>query len=658
MLLRETHSHSGTRQHASALSKLGRTMLKSENLQPVVPTKVTLMLRSHTLLVTCLLLSASVFAPIAVLFAENPIAWLRGSGQDLEIRLTGQVFDASQNPANGFQLAVTINSDNKQTIQSHVDGNRFELWLPVNQQPINSVTLKASLPGNKQLTVKRIAPFELRQAAIEGIQLTLQVPTKEIDVKVTDAGMPVAQAWVSAELSHTTNQRLQTDQQGIVRLRLLPDQSLTHLTAWTDDFRIGGYGFDRTPARDPDQHEHVVELSRCRNLKARFVDEDGFAVPNLDFQMEVATPPPYYNFVGQPGKHQMTTDENGEATYPWFPDWEGHYFYATSNSPSWYVDEDKEVMGDTVVFHAHRSRNSQRRRIHGTLRPADSDVAGIHISLQSFQGDRKNHSDFISTYTNADGTFSAEVLPDATYCVNAIDTQCVSNIIDLIPYRSETGQTSELELMMSAGQSVEVQVTSGSDHKPLPNLMVSFETAHSYSWLEEGERRNGSGGRRWYARTDEHGLIKTLASPGKLQVSVYSPLWQTQISRDVSLGHSEPILLHRALESPQRVSVQLLANDELRSALDSAEIWIGAVGGVSKDRQKLKSNADGSFTFDTMASPVGIFAYTQDGNGAGWTVVEDLHQSVTLNLQRTADYLGRLQGSRRMRGSDCQKPKP
>lgn len=243
-------------------------------------------------------------------------------------------------------VAGSINSpEGFDAIETKSDGHRFEAWVPLNKRTIYSISFKASLNGDEQFAFKRLSSFELRQAAIDGIKLSLQLPSRQVNVKVIDAGKPVVGASLIAGLDRVAEQPSKTDEQRTVRLKLLATQTLTHLAAWTDDFRIGGYEFDGTPARDPKEDENVVELSPCRNLKMRFVDKSGVAVPNVDFVLHVASPPPTLNYVGQTENTRMKTDSNGEALYRWFPDWKAHHFYAESKSDLWMPTFSKNTVG-------------------------------------------------------------------------------------------------------------------------------------------------------------------------------------------------------------------------------------------------------------------------------------------------------------------------
>ena len=63
----------------------------------------------------------------------------------------------------------------------------------------------------------RFNSYELRQAAIDGVKLTLESPTRQVDIKVTDQGQPVSGATVNAQLGFGIELRSTTGTDGIGR---------------------------------------------------------------------------------------------------------------------------------------------------------------------------------------------------------------------------------------------------------------------------------------------------------------------------------------------------------------------------------------------------------------------------------------------------------
>src|SRR5215212_11544943 len=115
---------------------------------------------------------------IVTLLAANPIAgqaagqpspeWLRGSGNDLQIRLNGEILEADGQPATNIQLTCQLNATvSKQQLKPAVQGHRFEAWIPVNQPNWHSIWLQAASANNNHVAFKTLNSYELRQTAID-----------------------------------------------------------------------------------------------------------------------------------------------------------------------------------------------------------------------------------------------------------------------------------------------------------------------------------------------------------------------------------------------------------------------------------------------------------------------------------------------------------
>ncbi len=574
--------------------------------------------------------------------APQSVEWLRGSGKDLELCLQGEVFESDGRPATGVQVTGRMNASVAgQQLAPSVDGHRFKIWIPVNNPAWYSMWLKAASGSNDHVAYKTFNRYELRQAAIDGLKLTLQAPTRHVDVKVIDQGKPVAGAKVKAEIGFGADLQSNTNSNGIARFDLLPRQELQQLTAWTDDHRIGGFSFSGTPPRDPNVDAHIVELSKCRDQKLRFVDESGMPVPGVKFTIQISTAPPNYNFVGTNDHSQMTTDATGEVVFQWFPDWDKAHFYATIDNGPWVLDgnEPKTVDG-VAIFKVKKSK--ARKHIHGRVASNVTSAGGFAVTLYSFQGEQERNSDVLSTFTDPDGSFTLDVLPDSTYCAFLIDSRWVGNVIDLIPCQSATDNLTSPELSVTEGQEVEVLVTSGPKKQPFPNLAVSFERNHNFTWREKGATKNGMVGPQWWATTNESGIATTRTLPGELEVSVYTPRWHTEKTVNVPSGEPMKIQLHRKIDEKRIVTGRLVLDPVVSASLLGAVIRIGSVDNNYEDQQTVSCTKDGAFAFATFANSIGIVGTTHDGQAAGLKVVHDLNAPIELRLQPTSTYLGQL----------------
>lgn len=599
------------------------------------------MLRATLIAAAYLFISASAAAATE----ESIQSWLRGSDNELELCLHGEVLDEDGRPATGLQVVGKLNA----TLADHpltptIDGNRFKIWIPVNRVDWFSLWLRASSADSNRVAYAQLNRYQLRQAAINGLKLSLESPTRDVIVKVIQAGKPVSGATVKAEVGFGIELRSTTGENGVARLALLPRQEVSSLTAWTEDHRIGGYQFDRKPSRDPELDEHIVELSKCRDQKVRFVAEDGSPVPNLRFALQIATPPPDYNYIGFTDHAETTTDGAGEAVWPWFPDWKDVHSYPEIDDNKWVLEGDPKFV-DGVMQIKVKPRLPRQRITGRVLAEGTSTVpGGFFVHLRSFQGERESHSDVTSTFSNADGTFSVTVLPDATYCAYVQDEKWVGKTIDVIPYKAATYELTPVELTIAEGQPVEVVVTSGPKKRPVPNLTVSFSRNHNYTWIENGETQYGTGGPQSWATTDDSGIAIIRTLPGNLDVSIYTPRWRAEESIEVVAGKPARIELHRAIDEKRTVMGRLVFDGQGGGELESVDIHVGSLDTNYEDERVIKSKSHGLFSFDTFASNVGIFACTPDGKAAGSLITKDLDWRIKLTLLPTIDYHGQLLG--------------
>jgi hypothetical protein len=581
------------------------------------------------------------------LAADEPNNWLRGFGEDLQLCLRGEVIDSNGEPAKNVQIAGRMNASVRdEPLKPSLEGHRFEIWMPVNQSNWYSLWLKASSADSDRVAYMRFNEYQLRQAAIDGIKLSLESPARQVDVKVTDQGRPVSGATVNAELGFGIELQSTTNESGVARLALLPQQKLSHLTAWTDEHCIGGFDFSRTPPRDPEDDEHVIELSRCRDQKLRFVAEDGSPVADLRFILQIATPSPNYNYIGSADHFGMTTDDAGEAVYRWCPDWDDIHFYADIDETKWVI-ESRPKMVDGVAIFSLKER-TPRKQITGRVVADGTSPGGFYVHFRTFQGEREHYSDPASAFSDSDGTYSVTVLPDATYCAYVLDERWVGKLIDVLPYESATDITLSPELTVSEGQPVEVVVTSGPRKIPIANLNVSFHREHPFTWIDNGETHHGVGGPQWWATTDDAGKARTRTLPGKMSASIYTPRWRTEKEVDVAANRPVQISLHREIDEKRTVTGRVVLDADAAGSLEDfeeTEIHVGSLDGNYEDAQSPKCKPHGLFSFDTFAAEVGIFACTKDGKAAGSIITRDLDWRITIPLLSTNDFQGQLLGS-------------
>ncbi|HVU88481.1 MAG TPA: thioredoxin family protein [Pirellulales bacterium] len=589
---------------------------------------------------------------LAILFAllaaphDAQAAFIRGSGKDLEICLSGEVLDADGRPATDVEIACRLNHNSRELliVKPVVEGNRFEVWIPVNRVRWYSMSLKASSKQNDHVAYRQLAASGLRQAAIERLSLTLRPPTREVKISVIHNGQPAPGAMVKADVGYGVDLETRANDQGIAQLHLLPDQEFSYLTAWTDDFRMGGFSFNRDPPRDPNASEYVIELSKCRDQSMRFVDEQGAPVAGLPFIIQMATPPPNYNYLGTNEHSHLKTDASGEVVYRWFPDWEKHYFYADLETDDWVRDGDPETTGNVTVFKVKKAR--PRKSITGQITSTTS-LGGFWVELSSFQGEQKRMSDMVWAFSDLDGHFTVDVLPDAHYCVFALDSQWVSNMTDLVPYDSASDHITPPQVEISAGQEVKIAVTVGAERRPYPNLGILLRRYHDYTWQEGNARKHGTGGPQMYVKTDEAGMATCHAPPGKLELNVYTPHWRTQESVEVRAGEPMTVELHRDSDEKRLVKGHIVLPAHSDQKFRDVVVQIGSIDGIYNDKLTVNCSEDGQFSGELFGSQVGIFAATADGKLAAGVHVKDLDAPIEVPLVPTIPFQGQILGDRK-----------
>jgi hypothetical protein len=574
-------------------------------------------------------------------------AWLEGAGQDMRIKLAGAIRDETGAPAKDCKLTVTLKSQFANTnLPVLVRGNLFQVRVPVGQSHWFNLELSATSADGRRTGRMGLANFQLREAAISGLELTVKPPERVLEVTVVDKGSPVRDAFVIAEVGSSPFTS-KTNDKGVARFPLLKSDKLAHLTAWTEDFRIGGFYFNRKPPRDPSGKQFTIELEKCRSQIIRIINEaDKSPIPDLDFALTVGTGPPDYQYPGQNPACEMHTNAKGEAVYRWFPDWKSHHSYIEFHDPHWVnagPSEKTETAPDgAVLFKLKESRLKARKRVVGRVASSDNNLAGFSVEMYSFQGEEEHRSDVLYAFTDENGAFAADFLPGSTYCINVNDARSVSDIIDLIPYDTDSGKMNPPQLTISDGQPVEVVVTAGPAKVPVAYETVYLETPHEFSWRPNG---NGRGGRNWWVTTNEQGKARTFAIPGqKINGSIYAPEWRSQASAEVATEGVTRLEFHRPVVDARKVTGRLVLPREIVADLSGTVVEVGSIDGETEERSTCKTNNKGEFSFASKAGRIGIYARTKDRKAAGVDSFENLDRPLQVTLKPTNEFRGQLLG--------------
>ncbi len=584
-------------------------------------------------------------APRSVQTPDAIPAWLEGSGKDARIKLSGKILDETGAPTAGCKLTAVMNLDSANTIlPARVEGNQFQIWVPISDGRWFNVYLNVASKDGRRVASQAITAFQIRQAALEGLKLTIRPPERTVDITVIEqSGAPVRNALVSAKadgLPFTAR----TNDKGIASLPLQYRDKLSQLTAWTEDFKIGGFSFHRDPPRDSSGNQFTIELDKCRPQIVRVInDENKAPVPDLKFVLTVGTGPPNYQFIGEMPACEMTTNQKGEAVYRWFPDWKTHSSHVTIPDPHWIKAAKEETVDGVILVRVKKSRFEARKRVVGQVTSTQGSVVGLQVEMSSIRGEEQNRGDFLGAFTDEKGNFAADYLPGATYVIYVNDARFVSNIIHLIPNDSITGKTNSPSLTISEGQPVQIAATSGSARSPVAHQFIQMETPHKYTWRENGTTKNGITGRRWWVKTDDQGKALTYALPGeKVEGKLFSPEWRSEVSAVVKTNGTTRLEFHREVASARTIKGRLLAPRGFAINLNEAVLEIGSLDGETHERLTCKTNMKGEFQFESKATSIGIYARTKDARAATVAVIDQIDQPVLLALKPTGEYRGQL----------------
>ena len=578
---------------------------------------------------------------------------LRGEGKHREMLLRGRVFDVDGDPARGFELVAKAYKSRlgRDALTAKVEGSEFEIWVPIGGSHWFYVELAATAKNGGSRVSDGIGNRELRQAATKGIDLRLVPTNRRVEVSVTHNGAQVANAHVNAELGGNMLLQSSTDAEGKATFQLSEGEKLAQLTAWTDDFRIGGYSFGRKPRRDPFGAEFTIELDNCRDQTVRFLDADNSPVPDVPFELVLGTGKPNYNFAAVPSTFpycRMRTDKKGEATCRWFPDWETHGAYIEIIDPRWAVavrNNDLKTDDDGALVMPLK-RRIPRKPLVGKVTAERFPIGGLLVEIKSFQGEEEGRSDHVYAFTDEAGNFTADCIPGATYTVCVNDGQLQSNMIALIPYELDTGKSNLAELSVAEGNPIEIQVTSGPRREPMRNQWVYVRQLHHYKWIEDGKEKSGQGARDFPVYTGDDGVAHARALAGsELRINVYAGEWRSE-KRKVTVQEDgvTRVEFHRKVAEEREVTGRLLAPPNLDTELAGAEIVFGSIDGETDERREMAADAEGRFVFKTKAIQLGIFAYTKDGKAAGVAKPESSGGTIELQLKPTMDLHGQLLG--------------
>jgi hypothetical protein len=482
------------------------------------------------------------------------------------------------------------------------------------------------------------------------IRVDLQ-ETRKVRVKVIDreTQLPVPGASVSVEPSrYQLTASATTDSGGFAEFNIPAKSMLYSLHAWTDDNRYAGLIPSRRRDGSEWQSELQLEVSHGEPMHILAVDETGMPIPNLPLTLTACGGEFAEEYLYETPQGRQTTNEQGRAVFPLLPKFNKPptVWIQPDKSESWIETARKEPTSpdDPTVVTFRRQTKEDRVRVTGTISSTDAPVAGLLIQLYSFSGRDEGRSDVAVARTTTDGTFEADVLPGRFYTVFVEDLEYVSGYWDGVIAGPDGQVLQRPQLNISRGIPVTIKVTGGPDRKPLSKAWVLVESPHDFRYKgENGAYRNGCVGRRMYEHSNEAGLVKDLAAPGPLRVSVSVGEWSVEQKAIVVPGEPLTLEFHKEVADDVLLTGQLVAPAGQTVDMTHAQIEVRSLDGESSDRREVQADANGRFETRLQSTRIGILARTADDRFVGTLIVDSVSQQpVSVPLSETTTFAGRV----------------
>ncbi|WP_390620289.1 M56 family metallopeptidase [Rubripirellula amarantea] len=591
---------------------------------------------------------------------KEGLDWIEGTGASLRMRVRGHVVDSLGQPVTEPEVEVALKVGSESIdIQPAIRGNAFEVWVPANGSNWQGINIQCS-QGNL-LSSQFYRRHELRQIAVNPLRFELHSPDRSVSIHVTHEGAPVANAKVKAILSDARIAKAKTDERGVVNIDLYGEEQLRTLTAWTigesenavnaatNDLLIGGYQFHQQPIRDRDAAVQTIEMFRCREQRVRIVDEEGEPVQGVRFQMQIATPQPYFNYLGIVDDQILTTNASGEGIVRWYPDWPEVHSYVELIGDRWSLSQKGQWVSETLQV-AVKPR-AKRERVRGRVTPGplpidQARLTGISVYAFSYQGDEESRIESQRAFTDRDGQFWIDSLPGSTYSIFVDSPDLVSRHTDVVLFDSATNQANSPTVVLQQGVLVTVKLTSGPNRLPIVNEIVRFHSDHSFEFVKDDRQTTGRASRDLAVVTGDDGVATALFPEGMVEVAVMQSDWQTTRTIEVTGGGDNSITIHRDIvEGHEVVGGVVMSKGDLEDPFYQGRqctLAMGSLDGKARDIKTIKTDAGGRFAFSTVASKLGILAITEDQKYSGHVITKSLTDPIEIVLRPTQSYTATL----------------
>ena len=567
--------------------------------------------------------------------------WLRGEGESLEIRIRGKLVRSDKRPINNASMKVVMTyNDLKKAAQAKIDGDSFEVWLPIGAMKCYYVTFSVAADDVRAET--GIFRNQIRQLAIDGFDIQLK-PARTVQVNVTLDGKPVSDANVSARVSWGGTVSATSNAEGVASFEVPENKKLVDLLAWRENGEerlLGGFNFYGKNRLDARSARHNVELLPCESRKVVVLDENEKSVPDLPLTFSFSLPNRTY--IGAPDSIAARTDARGEYTLHWLPKVNGASLNHYVQDQHWLHNFKAKKDMESPVLEL-RVINRPLRRITGKVsleEKSDLSLGGFAVEFSGNDvAEWNGHS--VYAYTDAEGKFAVDLIPDNTYSYWIEDETWISADVHGVPADSEWDDIDPVELKLSRGHPIKVSVISETTNAPIAGVDVSLNSQRGYPLIKNGQTTFIRSGSRLRRVTDQSGVIEAVVPAEKIEVSAFVEDWRVKKKLEISSDKPNEITF-RKQTAPVQITGKLKTWGETRVDFRTLQIKAEGLDRTSNEKLTLTADETGAFSFEAVAKAIGVTVYSGDHKLAGTALIRVPQETVEIELCPTQDYTGQI----------------
>lgn len=381
-----------------------------------------------------------------------------------------------------------------------------------------------------------IQPEQCREWAQDGGKLVLS-ETLEITVRVLDEDEHSVQG--ATVYGPSIEDKSITDARGQVRLRIPMKPSAPVLLRAASGKEYGGI-LRMNELKDAQlaRREFEIPLQRGVAMTHKVVDEDGQPIPKLKVIAQPQSREIYA--IGQESAFQSHSDENGSMRLLWIPRLPPmppafHGLHSTK----WAL---KNEARNNEEWQIAATPNVRQRITGRVVNQVDGRVAGLAIQLITFDHPTEKRVDQLYCISDANGEFTAEVIPGAHYEVSLKDQKVVGDVWTGV-IADLKGNVDPPQLAVRKGIPLQIQFTQGRDKRPVRHCLVTVKWDHRYFRPLKGRSKATTS---LSLIPDVDGNVRLVTPETHVKVEVYHPDFQQLAAQEIAVseGVDNVVQLH------------------------------------------------------------------------------------------------------------------